>query len=341
MSAPTTHDVAAPGPESGRDPLVRLKRLVAGTPILQVIAVLALFAWGTIALDGYETKPSILSMLVLASFLGIAAAGQTFAVLLAGIDLSVPFMIGMGNVLASELSGGRHWPFFWVVAFIVALAFVIGAANGFIAHRFDIHPLIVTLGIGSIVDGSVLVWTQAALTGSAPSWLGNVTSPGGHAGPIDIPPVILLWAGLATVVVIVLAKTTVGRCLYATGANPAAARLSLINTTRVWTGAFAASAVCAALAGVLLAGFSGTGLFDIGTPYLFTTIASVVIGGTSLLGARGDYVRTILGVLILTQITTLLIGYGLNDAMQQAVLGLVIIVVVATYAREPHVRNRI
>jgi ribose transport system permease protein len=179
------------------------------------------------------------------------------------------------------------------------------------------------------------------LTGSAPTWLATFTSPGGHTGPIGVPSVVVLWLVLSIAVVVVLAKTAIGRRLYATGANPVAARLSLVNTTRVWTGAFAASAACSALAGVLLAGFSGTGLFDIGTPYLFTTIASVVIGGTSLLGARGDYVRTVFGVLILTQITTLLIGYGLSDSMQQAVLGVVIVVVVATYAREPHVRNRI
>lgn len=336
MTVPAT---AAGG--TGSEQAGMWRRIAGRLPVLQIAALLALYAIGQATIDGYGTKSSILSMLVLASFLGIAAAGQTFAILLGGIDLSVPFLIGAGNVLASQLSGGDHWPFALVVAFIVTMALLVGAVNGYVSHRFDIHPLIVTLGVGSMVGGGVLVWTKARLTGSAPSWLGSFVSPGGKVAGIGIPPVVLLWLVLAVVIVVVLAKTQAGRRLYATGANPEGARLALVNTTRVWTGAFAASAVCAAIAGILLAGFSGTGLFDIGTPYLFTTIASVVIGGTSLLGARGDYARTVLGVLILTQITTLLIGLELSAAMQQAFLGAVILVVVATYAREPHVRNRI
>lgn len=318
-----------------------IRRLSTRLPFLQILAVVVLFLIGMATIDGFATKNSVLSMLVLASFLGIAAAGQTLAVLLGGIDLSVPFMIGGGNVLASELSGGRGWPFALVVLFILALALVVGAANGYISHHFEIHPLIVTLGIGSVVGGGVLVWTHARLTGSAPSWLAKVTSPDGHVGPVGVPPVVVIWLVIALAVILILAKTVPGRRLYATGANPDAARLALVNTTALWTGAFAASAALAAIAGILLAGFSGTGLFDIGTPYLFTTIASVVIGGTSLLGARGDYLRTVLGVLILTEITTLLIGHGLSTPMQQAVLGAMIVLVVATYAREPHVRNRI
>lgn len=338
----TTEPAALPSSAPAGDGSARARRLLTGRiPVLQIAALVLLYLIGVVTIDGYGSTSSLLSMLVLASFLGIAAAGQTFAVLLGGIDLSVPFVIGAANVLASQLSGGDHWPFGVVIAFIAVLAFIVGAANGHLAHRFDIHPLIVTLGIGSMVGGGVLVWTNARLTGSAPSWLGNFVSPGGNVFGIGIPPVILLWLAVAVVVVVVLSKTRAGGRLYATGANPEGARLALVDTTRIWTGAFAASALCAAMTGILLAGFSGTGLFDIGTPYLFTTIASVVIGGTSLLGARGDYVRTVLGALILTQITTLLIGMSLSAAMQQAVLGAIIVVVVATYAREPHVRNRI
>jgi ribose transport system permease protein len=153
--------------------------------------------------------------------------------------------------------------------------------------------------------------------------------------------VVVFWAGFAIVITLILAKTAVGRRLYATGANQPAARMALVQTRRVWVGAFAASAFCAALAGVLLAGFSGMGLYNIGQPYLFTSVASVVIGGTSLLGARGDYVRTVLGAMILIQIETILIGYGFDVAAQQVGLGLVIIVMVASYAREPSIRSRI
>ena len=181
--------------------------------------------------------------------------------------------------------------------------------------------------------GGILVWTQANFTGAAPARLDRyLRLVGTKTGPIPLPPVVVFWAVFAVVVTLILSKTAIGRRLYSTGANQPAARLALVQTNKVWMGAFAASAFCAALAGVLLAGFSGMGLYNIGQPYLFTSIASVVIGGTSLLGARGDYVRTVLGALILIQIETILIGYGFDVAAQQVGLGIVILIMVASYA---------
>jgi ribose transport system permease protein len=96
-----------------------------------------------------------------------------------------------------------------------------------------------------------------------------------------------------------------------------------------------------ALTGVLLLGFSGGGFVGVGDPYLFTTVAAVVIGGTSLLGGAGGYGATVLGVLVLTVMTSLLVGLGLSFAAQQAIVGLLIVPMVAVYARTPHIRNQI
>jgi ribose transport system permease protein len=318
-----------------------LRRLLQRVPLLQIVGVFALFGIGGATINGYASASSVRSMLVLASFLGIAAAGQTIAVLLAGIDLSIPFVIGAANVLASQLYGGKHWPFWAIALFIAVLALGVGALNGYVSNRFEIHPLIVTLGIGTIVGGAILVWTQANFTGAAPGWIGTFVSSGRKTGPIPVPPVVVFWAVFSVIVAVILARTAAGRRLYATGANQPGVRLALTRPTLVWAAAFAASAFCAALAGVLLAGFSGMGLYNIGQPYLFTSIASVVIGGTSLLGARGDYLRTVLGALILTQIQTILIGFGYDPAAQQVALGIVIVIMVASYAREPSIRSRI
>jgi ribose transport system permease protein len=337
MSATTLPAVRAPRQSAG----VVAKRVIARFPILQVAGVAALFILGSTTIGGYQSPSSIRSMLVLASFLGVAAAGQTIVVLLGGMDLSLPFIIGAANVLVSQLYGGDHWPFWAVAVFITAGSLGAGALSGYIANRFDIHPLIVTLGVGTAIAGGILVWTQGNFTGAAPQWIDSFVSSGRETGPIPLPPVVVFWAGFAVVLTLVLAKTPVGRRLYATGANQPAAKLGLVQTRRVWVGAFAASAFCAALAGVLLAGFSGMGLYNIGQPYLFTSVACVVIGGTSLLGARGDYVRTVLGALVLIQIQTILIGYGFDVAAQQVGLGLVILVMVASYAREPSIRSRI
>ena len=109
----------------------------------------------------------------------------------------------------------------------------------------------------------------------------------------------------------------------------------------MWSLAYAISAVFAAMTGVLLLGFTGSAYGDVGQPYLFQTIAAVVIGGTTLFGGRGGVFGTVAGALVLTEINTLLIGLGLAQAAVTAVLGLVIVLLVSLYGREPHVRTTI
>ena len=120
-----------------------------------------------------------------------------------------------------------------------------------------------------------------------------------------------------------------------------AAPLALIDPVAMWTATYAISACFAATAGVLLLGFTGSAYGDVGQPYLFQTIAAVVIGGTTLVGGRGGLAGTLAGALVLTEINTLLIGLGLTPSMVEAALGLVIIVLVSLYGREEHVRNTI
>ena len=97
----------------------------------------------------------------------------------------------------------------------------------------------------------------------------------------------------------------------ALGSNPRAAPLALIDPVRMWIVTYALSAFFAAVAGVLLLGFTGSAYGDVGQPYLFQTIAAVVIGGTALVGGRGSFLGTVAGALVLTEINTLLIGLGL------------------------------
>jgi ribose transport system permease protein len=240
--------------------------------------------------------------------------------------------------MTAQLSG-QGWNFVAVVALTLGLALVFGAANGYVAHRFDVPPLIVTLGTGAALAGGVLVWTQGNFTGAAPGWLSRFVSPAQSTFGLPVPPVVVFWLVFAIVIIIILHRTPIGMRFYATGSNQTAADLSLVATRRIWLGGYAASAVCAAMAGMLLAGFSGQGLYNIGDPYLFLTVAAVVVGGTSLLGARGDYARTILGVLILIQLSTLLVSRG--PAFTRIVTGVAILAVVTIYGREPHVRLRI
>lgn len=318
-----------------------LERLVRTAPILQVGAVIALGIAAAVTIDGFLTLTSIYTTLVLAAFLGIAAAGQTTVILIGGIDLSVPALITGANLVSTSLTG-KGWSFLAVCLFLLASAAVVGAINGYTTHRFRVPPLIVTLAIGAIVTGATLGWTKGGqVSGHVPAWMGTFSSPIGTVLGVRLPPIVLLWAILALAISIVLHLSVAGRRIYATGANEHAAELAGVKTERVWIGAFVFSAISATVVGVLLAGFTGTGQAGIGDSYLFTSLAAVLIGGTSLVGARGDYWRTVLGALILTLITTLLVGHGADESTQEMIIGGLILLFVGMYGRDQRVRDRV
>lgn len=320
-----------------RQPGVRRQRLSAAVPYLLVPVV---FFIGGALIDGFISRWSILALLVLGSMLGIASVGQTLTILLGGIDLSIPAVMGMANVLATELYG-RGWPFGGVIAFVLVLALLIGAVNGLLSRLLRAHPLVITLATGSAILGGVLVYTSGVVTGSVPDWLNELVSPIAHTGPIPLPGIVVAWIVITVVVIVLQRYTTLGRQLYALGASPRAAEYALVRPLLLWPVVFALSSFFAAVTGILLAGFSGAANAAVGQPYLFLTIATVVVGGTSLLGGRGGYGRTVAGTLLIVELTTILIGLGAGEVIQQILLGVLIILMVALYGREPHIRMQI
>lgn len=306
----------------------------------QLFAIVLLYGLGVLTINGAGSWRSIVAVLVLASFIGIAAAGQTVVALLGGIDLAIPGVIAFANIATAQLTGDG-WPFWIVAPAILLLSAAVGAFNGAVSKSFSINPLIVTLGVSAILTGAILVWTGGQPTGYAPKWLNSFVAPSGKTFGLAVPPVLFFWAVVVLLLVVLLRRTPFGKQVYASGASVPAADLALVPTTRIWTLAFMLSGIMAAITGMLLAGFTTQGDPRIAAPYLFNTIASVVIGGTSLVGARGGYLRTVLGAIILTEITTLLVANSLGAAMQQALLGVIILAVVATYGREQPVSDRL
>jgi ribose transport system permease protein len=327
--------VAGPPPESA------LARIARTSPLLQFLSVIVLLLACGITISGFFSKSSLYTTLILASFLGIAAAGETLVILIGGIDLSVPSIISGSNLVVTLLAG-KHWNFGLAVLFVLGCALVVGVVNGFVTHRFHAPPLIVTLATGAMVTGATLGWTKGGqVSGSPPGWLTSFSSPIGTAFGIPVPPVIVLWAVIAVVLGLVLHLSVSGRRLYATGANERAAELVGVRTERVWVGAFTVSAVASALVGIVLVGFTGQGEAGVGSPYLFLALAAVLVGGTSLVGARGDYWRTVLGALIMTLVTTILVGHGAGEALQEILTGVLILLFVGLYGREKRVRDRV
>ncbi len=311
---------------------------------LDVIAPFAiaigLFLITAAVIPGYGNLTSIRSLLLLSSLLGIASAGQTLTIIMGGIDLSVPAVIGLACVAFAVAYGEGVSP--WVIGPIVIVAgIVVGAVNGLISRSLRVNSLIVTLATATIIYGAIWAQTKGDNRGSVPDGLTDFVSVIGWTGPIPLPGSVILWGALVLVFVILERRSVLGRWSYASGANPGAAELARIPSLVLWTVVFAISGGLSAVAGILLAGFSSAANPQVGDAYLFTTLSAVVIGGTPIIGGRGSYARTIAGCFIITELTMLLIGLGLDEAAQQVSLGILIIVLVAIYGRETHVRMQI
>jgi ribose transport system permease protein len=346
-AAPVETDLAAVQPRgarSGTSGLVgawqMLVRLQQRIPIIQLLALAAVFIYGAITLPGLDSWISIRSILVLAALVGLASCGQTLLILMGGFDLGVAGFIVAGGFAVTALKAKYGLDFGTALALSLIGAAALGGFAGYICHRFRINPLVVTLAMGSIVVGLVKVQMGIQTNGYPPQWLINLAEPVTKTFGVGIPPSVAIWAVVIVVFAIFLHRTRMGRDLFATGANPRAADRALINTRRVWVAAFAFSAVTSALVGVLVGGFGGLVADNGGDAYLFQSVVAVIVGGT-VFGGPGDYTRTSIGALFLTVLVTVLIGHGASPAEQQIVYGGIILIAVAIYGRERRLRDRV
>ena len=311
-----------------------------------ICVLIALFILGSLTIGGFLSLLNMKAMLVFAAFLGLATVGQTFVALLGGLDLSIPFLIGASNVALMSLISKGVPPWLALVA-VLLLGLIIGLVNGILSFRLQGQALILTLGVGFFVKGGVQIlvamgtFSAGTVFGVVPDWMRNIASMNGETIGLPIPPIILIWIVASIIIIVALRLTKWGRNLYALGGSRLSSSRLSISERGYWVGAYVISGFFASLTGALLLGWSGGGFIGVGDTYLFLTIAAVVVGGTSLLGGYGGYGLSVIGVMILQVITTVLIGWGLKWEAQQFILGLLIIPMVALYARSPHIRSQI
>lgn len=311
-----------------------------------LIVLGALVIISSFTIDGFLSGPNVKAILLFAAFLGIATVGQTLVALMGGLDLSIPFVIGSANIgLLFLISLGV--PSFVALIFVLVIGGIIGLVNGLLTYKLQGQALILTLGMGFAVAGLTQILTSIGsafggnVFGTVPGWLQNLAAMNGTTFGLAFPPTILIWIALAIIVIIALRWSAYGRYVYALGGNRRSAKLIGVSELKYWTLAYTISGVFSALTGSLLLGWSGGGFIGVGDPYLFTTLAAVVIGGTSLAGGYGGYGFTVIGVLVLQVLSSFLIGIGLKYEWQQFIFGLLILPMVALYGRAPHIRAQV
>lgn len=267
-------------------------------------------------------------MMIDAAILGILATGQTFVILVGGIDLSIQWNMCAAGIMVSMLY--KSWGLaenqvIWLVLLCLVTTVLIGFINGFGIAYLGINPMIMTFGINTIIQGIVVGLTSGTLPGGyAPDNL-EALALGDVAG---VPNMVLIWLLIIVVISVILAFTPYGRKIYAIGNNETVSYYSGVNVKRVKMFAYAISGFFAGVGGILFTGRIGQSYLGMGDFVLFQTIAVVAIGGTSMIGGKGNYIGTVSGALILTILNGLLSAFLIPASVQQILYGLTLLVAV-------------
>lgn len=301
--------------------------------LVGVLVVLAVIGWISKP-DTFPTSNNLVTILTQASVIGVITVGMTFVIIGGGIDLSVGSLMGLASVWATTVAsqdlgtGGVI-----MVALLVGLGF--GMVNGVLIAYGNLVPFIATLAMMATAVGlaqrisnkQTQILTSDTINGLATHKI------------FGLPLLVWLFALVALVGWVVLNRTTYGRRTFALGGNPEAARLAGVNIRLHTVSLYVLSGLCAGIAALMIASQTTSGSSTNGQGYELNAIAAVIIGGTLLVGGAGTLVGSILGVLVFTTISNLLIQNNLQTEVQNIVTGVIIVLAVLLQRRSKEVRS--
>ncbi|MCX5496024.1 ABC transporter permease [Kaistia dalseonensis] len=258
------------------------------------------------------------------AYIGLMAAAGTPLIIAGGLDLSVAAIAGLTGVVISMLYTAGI-PIWIAVAIALVVAAIIGVINGLFTTRLRLNPLIVTLGMMSIISGIALVLTGGLtrpLSVPGFNWIG--------AGRVfGVPVPFILMMAMFLVLWVVMTRMRFGRFIYAAGGNAEAARLIGIPLEKTLISLYVISAVSGAIAGTVLGAMLGAAGPNAAGAQLLTVIAAIILGGTSLNGGRGSVWGTLVAVLILGTLNNGLTLLNVSSFWQDVTRGVVLMLAVS------------
>lgn len=300
--------------------------------VIAFCCIIVLLLVGALYSSSFLSPTYLLQQLKVASFLGVIATGMMLVILLGQIDLSVPWVVTTGAMMACAAASFGHVGSALAIPFGIFCGALIGLANGFATAYLRIPSMIITLATNAVAQGLMVVYTggfspQDSAT-PAMRWLAT-----GELVPA-VPNGVLVWLAVGAGAIFLFNRTTFGRAVYGIGNRERAAFLSGINTRRIVMLSFVISGALSAFGGVLLAGYASKAAQSMGDAYLLPAIAAVVLGGTHVLGGRGSYGGTVAGVILITLLQSILSVMQIEEAGRQLIFGAVIIIMLLMYGRQ-------
>jgi ribose transport system permease protein len=273
------------------------------------------------------SRGALLTMLPFAAALAVASLGQTLVVMQGGIDLSVAGGLSLYVVIVTKYPAGDNSKLLAAVAIAFVVAIGVGLLNGFLIGRMRLNPIVATLGTNALLFGAVLWYTSGIPTTTT----ARLARLGGGIW-LEIPRPVYIAVAATAVVTAVVKLTPPGRRFEGVGANPISAFMAGIRVARHQVGAYVFAQLLYCLAAILHAGIVNQPTAYEGNNYLLPTVAAVVLGGTSLLGGRGNLVATSVAALFLSQLDAFVLSLGVTYATRQLVQAGALAVGVALYS---------
>jgi ribose transport system permease protein len=293
----------------------------------------ALAVWLATALftGGMGSGAVLTAALTFGAFYVIVALGQMFVITLGpgNVDLSIPACMTLAGTVSMKAMGGSGALLLPGLVLALAVGLGVGLANYALIRALRIPPIIATLS-SSFLFQSAAIWWNRGLRVKPPEALADFTT----ARIAGIPLIAIAVTLLAVLGHVLLTRSRHGLSVTAIGQNPRAAHLAGLAVERTRALTYVMSALLAALCGYLLAGFSGGAALNMGEEYLLSSIAVVVIGGTSVAGGNANVPGLWGAALFLFLLVTMLNTFGAGAGVRLVLTGAIIIgVIVAASGR--------
>ena len=291
-----------------------------------MVLIVAVCVVGGLMTDRFFSFGNIVNVYEQSTDLALVSIGQTLAILTGGIDLSVGSLISLTSCLTSGLINGDPGRVIPVAAAVLALGTLVGVLNAGLVISLRVHPLIVTLGMGAILQGVTLFYAMGPV-GKVPRDF-TFLAYGRIAG---LPLGATIAVVFCVLVAMFLRYLPLGRQIYAVGDDDNAARLAGLPRTRVLIFVYGCSGFCCATAGLYLVARFGVGQPYTGVNYTLASITPVILGGTALSGGRGGVIGTLLGAYLISLVNNLLNFMDVSKHYQLVAQALIIILAVSVY----------
>ena len=300
--------------------------------VIALILIVLLLILGEALSPGFASGQQIMRLLIVASLLGIIAAGQNLVILggREGIDLSVGGIVSLAAIVAGNMMDGANSGIPLAILACIATGALFGLVNGLGVTLLRIPPLVMTLGMLGVLQGLLVVIRSGVPSGqSAPGLSRFVTQP----FLFGVPGILWLWVAIGLVMAFMLGRTVFGHRIYAVGSNEQAAYMAGVPVKTIRVALFMLSGVFAAIAGMCLIGYSGSSFANVGEQYMLPSIIAVVLGGTSLAGGKGGYTGTMAGAVMLTVLQSILTTVNIDESGRQMIFGAVLLLLMLFYGR--------